>query len=70
MPRLKNYGMLYDTALAEPGAAGLCIATRPDCVPDPVMDMLDEYAGRWHLWLELGLHSAHDRSLAADQAWT
>jgi radical SAM protein (TIGR01212 family) len=55
---------LYDTALAEPDVAGLCIATRPDCVPEPVLDMLGEYARRWHLWLELGLQSAHDRTLA------
>jgi radical SAM protein (TIGR01212 family) len=56
--------MLYDTALAEPDVAGLCIATRPDCVPAPVLDMLEEYARRWHLWLELGLQSAHDRTLS------
>lgn len=55
---------LYDTALAEPDVAGLCIATRPDCVPGPVLDMLEGYARRWHLWLELGLQSAHDRTLA------
>ncbi len=55
---------LYDTALEEPDVVGLCIATRPDCVPDPVLDMLEEYARRWHLWLELGLQSAHDRTLA------
>ncbi len=55
---------LYDTALAEPDVVGLCIATRPDCVPGPVLDMLEEYARRWHLWLELGLQSAHDRTLA------
>jgi hypothetical protein len=56
---------LFDTALAEPDVVGLCIATRPDCVPGPVLDMLEAYARRWHLWLELGLQSAHDRTLAA-----
>ncbi len=56
---------LYDAALAEPDVVGLCIATRPDCVPEPVVDMLADYARRWHLWLELGLQSAHDRTLAA-----
>ncbi|MGD0153625.1 MAG: TIGR01212 family radical SAM protein [Thermacetogeniaceae bacterium] len=55
---------LYDTALAEPDVVGLCIATRPDCVPAPVVDMLADYARQWHLWLELGLQSAHDRTLA------
>lgn len=55
---------LYDTALSEPDVVGLCIATRPDCVPELVMDMLADYARRWHLWLELGLQSAQDRTLS------
>lgn len=55
---------LYDTALAEPDVLGLCIATRPDCVSEPVLDLLAQYARQWHLWLELGLQSAHDRTLA------
>jgi len=55
---------LYDAALAEPDVVGLCIATRPDCVSDPVLDLLEGYARQWHLWLELGLQSAHDRTLA------
>jgi hypothetical protein len=55
---------LYDIALAEPDVVGLCVATRPDCLPEPVLDMLGEYAQQWHLWLELGLQSAHDRTLA------
>lgn len=55
---------LYDTALAEPEVVGLCIATRPDCVPGPVLDLLEAYARRSHLWLELGLQSAHDRTLS------
>jgi hypothetical protein len=42
---------------------GLSIGTRPDCVPDPVLDLLAEYAARTYLWLELGLESAHDHSL-------
>jgi hypothetical protein len=56
--------LLYDTALAEPDVVGLSIATRPDCLPGPVLDMLEQYARRSHLWLELGLQSAHDRTLA------
>ncbi|MGB9792982.1 MAG: TIGR01212 family radical SAM protein [Thermacetogeniaceae bacterium] len=55
--------LLYGEALKEPDVIGLCIATRPDCVPDEVLDMLEEYARRWHIWLELGLQSAHDRTL-------
>ncbi len=55
---------LYDQALAEPDVIGLSIGTRPDCVPDPVLDLLAGYrdAGR-EVWLELGLQSSFDHTL-------
>lgn len=56
---------LYDTALEHPEVVGLCIGTRPDCVPDNILDMLAEYNRRTFVWLELGLQSAFDRTLAA-----
>ena len=55
---------LYDQALAEPDVIGLSVGTRPDCVPDPVLDLLAGYRDRGHeIWLELGLQSAFDGSL-------
>jgi radical SAM protein (TIGR01212 family) len=56
---------LYDAALAEPDVIGLSVGTRPDCVPAPVLDLLASYqdAGR-EVWLELGLQSADDATLA------
>jgi uncharacterized protein len=61
LPRLKA---LYDEALAFPGVAGLSIGTRPDCLPDAVLDLLADYARRDPVWLELGLQSAHDETLS------
>jgi radical SAM protein (TIGR01212 family) len=55
---------LYDAALAFPGVAGLSIGTRPDCLEDDVLDLLAGYARERLVWLELGLQSAHDRTLA------
>lgn len=55
---------LYDTALAAPDVIGLAIGTRPDCVPPPVLDLLEEYRDRGHeVWLELGLQSSFDVTL-------
>ncbi len=54
---------LYDEALACEDIVGLSIGTRPDCVPDAVLDLLGEYASRTYLWLELGLESGHDQTL-------
>lgn len=55
---------LYDEALAHPGMIGLSVGTRPDCVPDAVLDLLAGYRARGlEVWLELGLQSAFDDSL-------
>lgn len=54
---------LYDEALDHPQVVGLAVGTRPDCVPDPVLDLLEEYARGRYVCLELGLQSVHDRSL-------
>lgn len=54
---------LYDEALAHPAIVGLMIGTRPDCVPDPVLDLVQEYARERWVCLELGLQTIHDRSL-------
>jgi radical SAM protein (TIGR01212 family) len=56
---------LYDEALAFPEVVGLSIGTRPDCLDDEVLDLLEDYARGRLLWLELGLQSAHDRTLQA-----
>jgi radical SAM protein (TIGR01212 family) len=55
--------VLYDEALAHPQIVGLAIGTRPDCVPDEVLDLLQRYARDRYVCLELGLQSMHDRSL-------
>ena len=55
---------LYDQALSEPDVIGLAIGTRPDCVPDAVLDLLATYQRQGHeIWLELGLQSSFDESL-------
>jgi radical SAM protein (TIGR01212 family) len=55
---------LYEEALAEPDMVGLSIGTRPDCVPDAVLDLLESYQRRGLVvWLELGLQSAFDETL-------
>jgi len=55
---------LYDQALQEPDVIGLDVGTRPDCVPDEVLDLLADYQQQgYEVWLELGLQSAHDSTL-------
>jgi radical SAM protein (TIGR01212 family) len=54
---------LYDEALSHPLVIGLAVGTRPDSVPGPVLDLLQSYAERVPVFLELGLQTVHDRSL-------
>jgi len=54
---------LYDEALAQEDVIGLSIGTRPDCLGDDVIELLSGYAKKYHVWVELGLQSAHDKSL-------
>jgi uncharacterized protein len=54
---------LYHQALAHPQVVGLAIGTRPDCVPDDVLDLLGELAKITDLSVEYGLQTMHDRSL-------
>lgn len=58
---LKN---LYDQALSVQGVIGLSIATRPDCISAAILDLLEGYNNRCHLWVEYGLQSANDKTLA------
>ena len=57
--RLKK---LYEEALACEGVVGLAIATRPDCIPDDVLEYLDELSQRTYLLVELGLQSVFDKT--------
>lgn len=56
---------LYDTGLNHPDVVGLCIGTRPDCLPDNVLDLLAEYNQKTFVWLEIGLQSAFNKTLDA-----
>ena len=61
---IRELEALYENALAEHDIIGLSIGTRPDCVPDEVIDLLCRYRDAGHeVWLELGLQSANDDTL-------
>ncbi|GKU75917.1 hypothetical protein L3i20_v203140 [Paenibacillus sp. L3-i20] len=50
----------YEEILKQPGVVGLSIATRPDCLPDDVIDYLAELNERTYLWVEMGLQTVHE----------
>jgi uncharacterized protein len=54
---------VFEEALSHPQVVCLAIGTRPDCVPDEVLELLAELASRTYLTVEYGLQSIHNKSL-------
>lgn len=61
---LSRLESVYGEALSVPGVQGLSIGTRPDCVDSEKIALLGGYAEEKMIWVEYGLQSIHDRSLA------
>lgn len=52
----------YEEALSCDGVEGISIATRADCLPDDILDLLAELNQKTKLWVELGLQTADEDS--------
>lgn len=61
---LSHLRTLYADALTVSDVIGLIVATRPDCVPAEVLEYLAVLNQQTYLWLELGMQSMHDATLA------
>ena len=61
---LETLKSLYEEALSIEGVVGLSIGTRPDCVDESVLKLIESYAKTHLIWIEYGLQSIHDTSLA------
>ena len=58
--RLKQ---LYEEALSQDGVVGLIIATRPDCMPDDLLQYLSQLAMHTFVMVEYGVETSHDHTL-------
>ncbi|MFD1777550.1 TIGR01212 family radical SAM protein [Fredinandcohnia salidurans] len=52
----------FEPVLSQEGVVGISIATRPDCLPDDVVEYLGELNDRTYLWVELGLQTVHEKT--------
>lgn len=50
----------YQEAMSQEGVVALAIATRPDCLGEEVLDLLEEISKKLYLWVELGLQTSKD----------
>ena len=63
MPQSKSYVRSTKKRSPTPAIVGLAIGTRPDCVEDDVLDLIEELAERTYVSVEYGMQTMHDRSL-------
>jgi len=55
---------LFDASLSHKDVVGLSIGTRPDCLPDEVLDLLGKYVKKGkQIWLEIGTQTVHYHTL-------
>ncbi len=53
----------YEEALKDKDVIGISIGTRPDCVTDDIISLIEGYTKYYHVWIEYGLQSIHDDTL-------
>ncbi|SFE38884.1 hypothetical protein SAMN02910327_01087 [Peptostreptococcaceae bacterium pGA-8] len=52
----------FEAVIEDESISGLVIGTRPDCLPEDVLDLLSELNEKTFLWVELGLQTIHEDS--------
>lgn len=57
--KLRN---VYEEALMQPDVVAISVATRPNCLPHDVIDLLAELNRIKPVWVELGLQTIHEKS--------
>ena len=61
--QLEHLKDLYEEALQVPDVLGLVIGTRPDCMPNDLLEYLTELNRRTFLIVEYGIESANEETL-------
>lgn len=52
----------FEAAVSQPDVVGISIGTRPDCLPDDVIDYLAELNERMEVWIDLGLQTTFEKT--------
>ena len=54
---------IYTSALKHPDIVGISIGTRPDCVDNEKLKLIQSFAEDYYTWIEYGLQTIHDKTL-------
>lgn len=60
---VKELEKIYKEALNHPDIVGISIGTRPDCVDDDKLALIQSFTPDYYTWIEYGLQSANDKTL-------
>ena len=60
---LEHLKCLYEEALAVDDVVGLVIGTRPDCVPDELLDYFAELQKKYFVLIEYGVETTNNLTL-------
>ncbi|MFW6171589.1 MAG: TIGR01212 family radical SAM protein [Planctomycetota bacterium] len=60
---LERLRAVYAPAIEHPQVVGVAIGTRPDCVPTPVLDLLEAMSQQTFVSVEFGMQTSHEASL-------
>ena len=52
----------YTEAISQEGVVAIAIATRPDCLSEEVLELLEEISKKVYLWVELGLQTSKNET--------
>ncbi|HDN98047.1 MAG TPA: TIGR01212 family radical SAM protein [bacterium] len=53
----------YDVIKNFPEVVGIAIGTRPDCIDEEKLKLIESYTENYEVWIEYGLQSIHDKTL-------
>lgn len=60
---IDDLSALYQEALSHPKISGIIIGTRPDALPEKVVDLLSDLSKKTWLMVEIGLQTMHNETL-------
>ena len=55
---------IFTEALSHPDVVALSIGTRPDCLGEDILNLLEELNQKKPVWVELGLQTMHEKTAA------
>ena len=60
---VKELEQIYTASLNHPDVIGISIGTRPDCVDEEKLKLIQSFTTDYYTWIEYGLQTVHDKTL-------